>query len=154
MPNGSVTALCIAPTAGAPMQLVEVVTAIAGAGLEGDRYASGNGSFNREKTGTRQVTLINVRFFLGSGFSYVDTRRNIVTADVELMWLIGREFRIGEAVMRGVKYCDPCHRPTKLGGLERNFKEEFSDCGGLVAEVLESGIIRVCDEIIPPPKGY
>jgi MOSC domain-containing protein YiiM len=100
------------------------------------------------------VTLINGLFFEGSGFAYIDSRRNIVTLGVELMWLIGREFEVGEAKLRGIKYCDPCKRPSKLSGNDRSFEEVFHDRGGLVAEVLVSGIISVGDSVIPPVKGY
>ncbi|MDP3710755.1 MAG: MOSC domain-containing protein [bacterium] len=152
--NGTVVAIYVCPFAGGQMQHVETVEAIAGAGLMGDRYATGEGSFNRNRQGKRQVTLINAIFFPNSGFDYPDARRNIVTEGVELMWLIGREFRIGQARMRGLKYCDPCNRPSKLSGKEQSFQEVFFDRGGLVAEIIESGVIKVGNLIIPPPKGY
>ena len=136
------------------MQQVQEVEAIAGQGLKGDRYATGNGSFNKGKQGNRQVTLINGIFFEGSGFEFTDSRRNIITTGVELMWLVGREFQIGTTRFRGVKYCDPCNRPSELSGKEKSFKETFFDRGGLVAEIIESGMIKTGDEIIPPPKGY
>lgn len=149
-----VVAICICPVAGEPMQIVQEVEAIAGFGLKGDRYSTGNGSFNRGSQGNRQVTLINGIFFKGTDFNFVDSRRNIVTMGVELMWLIGREFQIGNAHFRGLKYCDPCNRPSKLSGKNKSFKEEFFDRGGIIAEVIESGTIRLGDPIIPPPKGY
>ena len=152
--NGSVIAIYIAPIAGAPMQKVEEVEAIAGVGLKGDRYAIGSGSFNKGRPGSRQVTLMNGIFFANSSFEYVESRRNIITDDIELMWLIGREFKIGTARMRGLKYCDPCMRPSHLAGKTASFRDEFSDRGGLVAEILESGVIKTGDAIIPPPKGY
>lgn len=155
MANGSVLALCIAPTAGAPMQLVEEVLAIAGQGLAGDRYCTGEGSFSKGVEGRRQVTLINGIFFPNSGFEYEDSRRNIVTFGVELMWLIGREFQVGQAVLRGVKYCDPCERPAKLANKKPlRFANAFHDRGGLVGEVVTGGVIRVHDAIITPDKGY
>ncbi len=154
MANGKVLAICICPVAGQAMHHVDKIEAIAGAGLRGDRYSTGEGSFNKGNPGRRQVTLINGRFFPGSGFEYIDSRRNIVTLDVELMWLIGRDFQVGNARMRGVKYCDPCNRPTKLSGKQKSFMETFHDCGGLVAEVIDGGLIRVNDLVIPPPKGY
>lgn len=152
--NGTVKALCIARRAGTPMQQRKRVYAIAGRGLKGDRYASGNGKFNQGAMGKRQVTLMNVRFFKGSGFKFTDTRRNIFTEGVELMWLVGREFTIGKARLRGIKYCDPCNRPSRLARKRKSFKEVFSDVGGIVAEVLQGGYIKVGDPIIPPPKGY
>jgi len=154
MAKGIVAMICISPAAGEAMQSVNEVLAIAGKGLEGDRYARNIGSFSKQKSGNRQVTLINGKFFESSTFKYKESRRNIITLGVELMWLIGRDFQIGEAVMRGVKYCDPCTRPSKLADKKKSFKEEFQDCGGLVAEIIEGGLIRVQDSIIPPPKDY
>src|SRR3989338_8400458 len=128
--NGTVAGICICPVAGGPMQALEEVEAIAGAGLKGDRYATGTGSYNRGKQGTRQVTLINGIFFAGNGFEPVDSRRNIVTMGVELMRLIGREFQIGTARFRGVKYCTPCARPSTLAGKDQSFEDAFFDRGG------------------------
>ena len=96
MVNGNVVAIFISPTAGGKMEEVETAEAVAGAGLAGDRYSMGEGSFNRKRLGRRQVTLINSLFFQDSGFEYAESRRNIVTQGIELMWLIGREFQIGE----------------------------------------------------------
>ena len=152
--HGRVAAICIGPKAGEPMMEIEQVLARAGMGLEGDRYCRGEGSFNKGAQGKRQVTLINGQFFPESGFRYVDSRRNIVTHDVELMDLIGKEFEIGDARMRGVKYCDPCTRPSKLSKIERSFKQAFSDRGGLVAEVIRDGVIHVGSSIVPPEKDY
>lgn len=154
MSNGKVLAIFIRPEAGALMQQVKEVHALVGQGLEGDAYARGEGSFNKGEQGRRQVTLINGIFFKGTGFEFADSRRNIVTEGVELMWLIGREFRIGMARFRGLKYCDPCNRPSKLAGKGQSFQEAFYDRGGLVAEVIEEGAICEGDEIVPPTKGY
>jgi hypothetical protein len=145
--------ICIATEAGAPMQFVNQATAIAGKGLEGDRYGEGRGSFNKKSPGRRQVTFMNYRFVLSSSFIMMDTRRNMFTLGVELMWLIGREFKIGDVTFKGVKYCEPCNRPSKLSG-KPDFDEVFHDGGGLVAEVLVGGIVRVGDAITPPPKEY
>lgn len=151
-----IVAICICPVAGGPMQSVQQVQAIAGAGLEGDRYARGEGSFNRGRQGKRQVTLMNTRFFPNSGFEFVDSRRNLFVEGVELMWLRDQdEFGFeGGVRMRGIKYCDPCLKPTKLSGKEASFKEAFQDCGGLVAEIIVGGVLHVNGVLIPPPKGY
>jgi MOSC domain-containing protein YiiM len=154
MPEGRVGAIFISPIKGGQMQHVEEVRAITGAGLEGDRYFAGTGSFNKGEPGKRQVTLINGAFFDGSSFEYSESRRNIITFEVELMWLIGREFQIGTARMRGVKYCDPCLRPGNLAGKKASFRDEFFDRGGLIASVVADGVIRTGDLIIPEPKRY
>lgn len=152
MKHGTVVAICICPAAGEAMESVPETVALAGRGLVGDRYADAAGSWNADKPGTRQVTLINARFFPGSGFDYVDSRRNIVTEGVELMDLIGKTFTVGQATLRGVRYCDPCARPGKLAGKEASFAEAFHDRGGLVAEILEGGSIAIGDAVIPPVK--
>ncbi|PCI29216.1 hypothetical protein COB55_02625 [Candidatus Wolfebacteria bacterium] len=154
MKNGIVEAICICSKRGEPMREVNEVEAIAGAGLAGDRYATGEGSFNRNAVGNRQVTLINGIFFENSPFGYLESRRNIVTLGVELMWLIGREFDIGEARMKGVKYCDPCVRPSKLLNKSEIFSTEFFDRGGLIADILQGGLIKKGDAIILPIKRY
>jgi len=151
---GRVVAIFISPAAGAAMKKVSEVEAIAHAGLKGDRYCAGKGSFSKGEIGKRQVTLINAAFFPGNGFTYAESRRNIVISGVELMWLIGREFKIGEAVFRGVKYCEPCPRPSTIACKKRSFKQAFADRGGLVAEVIMGGVIRAGDKIVPPPKEY
>jgi ABC-type nitrate/sulfonate/bicarbonate transport system substrate-binding protein len=51
MVNGNVVAIFIAPTAGGKMEEVTIAEAIAGAGLAGDRYSTGEGSFNRKRPG-------------------------------------------------------------------------------------------------------
>lgn len=151
--NGTVMAICISPNRGGPMKLVDLVEAIVGAGLSGDRYCIGEGSFNKGNVGKRQVTLMNAIFFKGTEFNYTDSRRNLFVEGTELMYLIGKEFTIGEVRMRGLKYCDPCDRPSKLSG-KPGFKENFHDRGGLVAEILTGGIIKMGDLLIPPDKGY
>ena len=152
--EGKIISICIAPEAGAPMHYVDSVRAIAGRGLEGDRYASAIGSYNQARPGARQVTFMNQRFFAGSGFTHQESRRNIAVLGVELMWLIGRMFHIGGVKFEGLKYCDPCARPGRLIGSNLSFAEAFSDRGGLVADILTDGVIRVGDVLVPPPKRY
>lgn len=136
------------------MLYVSEALALAGLGLQGDRYSACVGSYNKGSPGKRQVTLINGLFFAGSVFDYVDSRRNIVTLGVELMNLFGKEFQVGEARLRGLKYCDPCLRPGKIVGKQASFKEAFHDRGGLVAEILQGGLIKVGSPIVPPRKNH
>lgn len=152
--NGVVRAICICAIAGEPMREVLEVEAVASHGLTGDRYSAGEGSFNRGKQGDRQVTFMNAIFFKESGFEFRDSRRNIFVEGVELMWLIGREFQVSTARFRGIKYCDPCQRPSKLAGKTKSFRDTFLDRGGLLAEVIETGLIKIDDAVIPPSRGY
>lgn len=149
-----VLAIYVAEKAGEEMHLVQEAHAIAGQGLSGDRYSTGHGSFNRNKQGERQVSFMNAIFFPGTGFAYRESRRNIITVGVELLWLIGREFTISGVKFRGLRYLDPCDRPSKLSGNPRSFKYAFFDRGSIIAEVLESGTIKQGDTVVSPPKGY
>jgi MOSC domain-containing protein YiiM len=182
MSQGTVVAICVTSRKGEPMASVQEAMAVAGQGLRGDRYARGQGSWSRGQVGRRQITLINALFVQGSGFEYVETRRNIATSGVELMDLIGQKFSVGDAMLRGVKYCDPCLRPSVLTNKPRRmakrdlvkeqsrraeqsrrcsslmpdipFRDAFHDRGGLVAEVLSSGLIHVGSAVVPPSKHY
>lgn len=150
-------AIFTAHNAGGQMESRNEAWARAGRGLEGDRYCTGHGSWNKDQVGHRQVTFINATFFPDGHnnlFSWAETRRNLVVQGVELMWLIGREFEIGDAKFRGVKYCDPCERPSRLIGTSRSFHDTFQDRGGLVAEITGDGIIVVGNNVIIPKKRY
>ena len=151
MSTGRIAAICIGPDRGAPMRLVREVRAITGTGLEGDRYALGNDSFNQGRPGRRQVTLINGIFLRGSGFSYTDSRRNLVVFGIELMRLIGREFTVGDALLRGISYCEPCDRPSSLKG-KGDFRRAFYDRGGIIAEIISGGTIKVNDLVVLLPS--
>lgn len=146
---GKVAAIFIAPIGKAPMQEIQRIAAIEGRGLEGDRYCEGIGSFSKKNgPGTRQVTLINKRFFRGGGFKPIDTRRNILTEGIELMLLIGQEFDVDCARFRGVKYLTPCGSPKSSGDQPAPpFHREFFDAGGLIAEVIRGGEIKTGDDI-------
>ncbi len=37
-----------------------------------------------------------------------DPRRNVVTRGIALHELVGREFRVGNAVVFGIELCEPC----------------------------------------------
>ena len=100
------------------------------------------------------MTLINDLFVHGSGFNYLQTRRNIVVEDIELMDQIGHEFQIDDVVLRGIKYCDPCMRPSSLIDTHKSFRANFYDRGGLVADIIKGGPIKVGSIVIPRRKGY
>ncbi len=139
---------------GLPMVSLDQVMAIAGKGLEGDRYAEGRGAYSISRVPKiRHVSLISEEAIaeananLPDPFTDAETRRNIVTAGIELNELVGKEFLIGGIALRGVELCDPCHRPDKLAKKE-GFSQAFQNLGGLRAEILTSGLIAVRDEIV------
>lgn len=120
------------------------VRAIVGAGLEGDRYCT-NGD------PTKQITLTEAEALEASARDYGvelkndETRRNVLTRGVALNHLVGREFRVGPVRLRGLKLCEPCGHLQSLTGKE--MIKLLRHRGGLRAEILEGGVIKVGDAI-------
>ena len=157
--NGTVLALYIAQEKGRAMEERPNVSALAGIGLEGDRYALGGGAWSDSKRKTmRHVSLIaqeaidEANAALERPFERAETRRNIVTQGIDLNALVGKEFLVGSVRMRGVELCDPCGRPSKLSGKD-GFEAAFQLRGGLRAEILSSGPIAVGDAITDAPAN-
>ncbi|HEY4679598.1 MAG TPA: hypothetical protein VIJ01_20720, partial [Candidatus Angelobacter sp.] len=98
---GIVAALMIGPKRKQAMISVPEVRAIAGAGLEGDRYCREQGTFSR-KVLSNQITLIEMEALEAAERDYglklmaEESRRNVLTCGVALNHLVGREFQIGE----------------------------------------------------------
>src|SRR4029450_8638644 len=121
--RGQVVAIYTAPDKGAPMESRDGVEATAGVGLDGDRYAAGDGKYTRDDDdGKRAITLIEREAVAAAGreceieIGEQGARRNIVTGGVPLNHLVGRTFRVGGVVLRGFKLAEPC---TYLEGLTR-----------------------------------
>jgi MOSC domain-containing protein YiiM len=147
---GAVEAIYLAAAKKEPRRRVDAVLAIAGKGLEGDRYFGAPRGRSAKYAPERQVTLIEAEAIddvaaTGRAFTGADARRNVVTRGVRLNELVGRTFRVGQAVLRGVERCDPC---THLGRLTyAGVTRDLRDRGGLRAEVLVDGVIRVGDGV-------
>jgi MOSC domain-containing protein YiiM len=162
--RGTVVGIYTAPGEGAPMESHDEVRAVAGIGLDGDRYASGQGKYTRKTDdGKRAVTLIEreavaaARREYGIELEEHESRRNVVTEGVPLNHLVGRTFRVGDVVLRGFKLSEPC---TYLEGLTRSgVRKSLVHRAGLRAEILEGGTMNVGDtveavEIVEPkPDG-
>jgi MOSC domain-containing protein YiiM len=73
-------------------------------------------------------------------------RRNIVTRGIDVETLIGREFQLGTAILRGLKRYPPCRHLAELCGAPELIKY-LAYCGGIGAEVVVSGVIAVGDAI-------
>jgi MOSC domain-containing protein YiiM len=152
MSQGKVISIHIAAVAAAPIKSVAEVIALAGRGLEGDRYANKLGTYSNEPGSGRDVTLIeceaiealerDYQIKLASGQS----RRNIVTRGVALNHLVGKEFSIGAVVLRGTRLCDPCAHMEKL--TVKGAMRGLIHRGGLRAEIIAGGVIRIGDPIV------
>jgi MOSC domain-containing protein YiiM len=125
------------------MRSLEQVRAVAGKGIEGDRYFGSD-------VGT-QVTLIEaeaieaVEGHVGLKLGLGDPRRNVVTRGIVLNDLLDLEFEVGGVRLRGIRLSEPCQHladqtdPRILKGLAHK--------GGLKCEILNDGTIHVGDRV-------
>jgi MOSC domain-containing protein YiiM len=144
---GMVTWIGIRPTRRAPMDILSEVFAVAGKGLEGDRYSGG---------GKRQLTLIQEEHLaaIGSilGGNTIDasiTRRNIVIRGINLLSLKGKTFKIGEAIVEYTGECHPCSRMEEALG--KGGYNAMRGHGGITARIVKSGKIRIGDAVTRLP---
>ncbi|MEK0451689.1 MAG: hypothetical protein RL088_3957 [Verrucomicrobiota bacterium] len=151
--NAFLAGIYISPTATALPTAVDSVRALAGRGLDGDRYAMGCGTFS-DRPGRRDVTLIEAeeieRFSRESGhaFDAAMSRRNLLTSGVRLNDLVGREFHVGPVLLRGLRLCEPCTHLERVTGLP--VLAGLVHRAGLYAEILNDGELRIGDTIVVP----
>lgn len=143
--QGSVSEIFVAPESAAPMVSLPSVRAFKDRGLEGDRFF--RDSWNAVSRPDKSVSLIEDEVLelaakeLGLERIGILTRRNIVSRGVPLIELLGREFTVGGARMRGIRLFEPCGHlvaVTKLPGIFKALEHR----SGLKAEVLSDGTIR------------
>src|SRR5690349_8084963 len=151
MQKPSILSIHIAATAAALISSLESVRAIVGKGLEGDRYFKGTGTFSAEPGSGREITLIEMeaiealRRDYGIELAPAHARRNLVTRSVALNHLVGQEFKVGDVIVRGTRLCEPCSHLEKLTA--RGVTRGLIHRGGLRAEIVAGGVIRVGDPI-------
>ena len=133
------------------MKSVEEVRAWPGRGLEGDRYSRKAGTYSDRDGADREITLIETEALdallrdYGVALDPGETRRNVATRGVPLNHFVGRVFRVGEATARGLRLCEPCSHMERLAG--KRIRAGLVHRGGLRAQVLTEGVIRVGDEV-------
>ena len=150
---GRVEAIHIAPAGEAPMVAVERVRAIEGVGLEGDRYATRTGTWSPDPRVDRDITLIEAEVVEdlaatdGIHLEPGETRRNVTTRGIRLNDLVGRRFRVGDALCEGTRLCEPCqHLTDQLG---KPILRPLTHRAGLRAHIVEGGDIEIGAEIAP-----
>lgn len=148
---GKIISIQITPDGEGKLGSVDQVKAVAGQGLEGDRYFNRTGTYSKKHDPTREATFIEAEALEALGRDYslelsgIESRRNITTRGVALNHFVGRTFRIGEAVFKGLKLCEPCGHLEQMTG--RQVRAGLVHRGGLRAEILQSGMVRVGDSI-------
>jgi MOSC domain-containing protein YiiM len=149
---GRVEAIHLADVAAGPMRSVPRVRAIAGVGLEGDRYATGSGTYSPDPRTDRHITLIEAEEIeaLAARDGIVlepgETRRNVTTRGIRLNDLVGRRFRVGPVECEATRLCEPCQGLTDL--LQKPVLKPLAHRAGLRALILSGGEIALGDEVV------
>lgn len=156
---GTLLHIHIAPSASYEMEELAQANLIAGRGIEGDRYFLGTGTYS-SKPDVRDITLIEAEVLeqLKAGEPKIpgitldlqpkDHRRNLTTKGVPLNHLVGKRFKVGDAILRGARLNFPCQYIEELLGMPRLF-EGLLNRSGLNCAIEKGGIIRPGDRIIP-----
>ena len=153
---GVVEAIHIAATAAERVRPVGAVRAIAGVGLDGDRYASGRGHY-RDARVSRDLTLVEAEAIEalardhGIEVAPGETRRNITTRGIDLNALVGRRFWVGEVLCHGTRLCEPCVYLAELTG--KPLLRALVHRGGLRADILRGGFIQSGDQVRPADEA-
>jgi MOSC domain-containing protein YiiM len=144
MDDGRVEQINIGPEEQLPAP-VERVRALAGKGLEGNRY------FYEDAPSGRALTLIAAEALeafqaeTGTPLSAAESRRNVLTRGIDLNALVGRRFRVGEVECLGVELCEPCQHLESVTypGVVKGMVHR----AGLNADILTDGEIAVGDAV-------
>jgi MOSC domain-containing protein YiiM len=146
--SGHVEGIFIAAERGELPAPVERVRALAGRGLEGNRYYWEKG----DAPPGRGVTLIAAEAMdavAQDGIVSIEpaaTRRNVLTRGIDVNDLVGKRFRIGDVECRGVELCEPC---AHLEGMTQpGVVKAFVHRAGLNADILSDGEISVGDAVV------
>ncbi len=144
---GSIEAIYVSAKHGEQKVSIPEAELRAKVGLIGDRYA-GHGIVSIIEA--EAVDAFNVT--TGLTVSPDDTGRNVVTRGIRLNDLVGRTFRIGEAVLKGFELCEPC---LVLGGRlatasvrPHEVVKAFTHSAGIRAQVVASGQVSAGDQIV------
>jgi MOSC domain-containing protein YiiM len=143
--SGRVEGINIGPERELPAP-VERVRALAGRGLEGNRY------FYDEAPPGRALTLIAAeaieafRDETGIPLTAAESRRNVLTRGIDLNALVGKRFRVGEVECVGVELCEPCQHLESVThpGVVKGMVHR----AGLNADILTDGEIAVGDPVV------
>jgi MOSC domain-containing protein YiiM len=150
--QGSLRHIHLATEGRAPMQERMTALLIAGQGIDGDRYATGRGHYSAFPD-IREVTLIETETLDALARDHAITllpeehRRNLTVEGVPLNHLVGRRFRLGEAVLEGGRLNTPCRYLDLVTG--KAVCDLLVHRSGLNARILSGGTIRPGDAIRP-----
>lgn len=147
--RGTVEEIYITDRGSAPMERVDEVEAVAGKGLRGDRYMMGTGYWSTYDL--CQVTLIaaedieHIARETDLEITAGQHRRNIITRGIDFDLLVGKTFRVGEALFGYDRPRPPCRYVQSI--TQPGMTKALGGRAGICCRILESGTIRPSDPI-------
>ena len=147
--QGKVERIYVAPQGGVEMQKVSQVEALAGCGLEGDRYCSRTGYWT--DVDECQVTLItaedleDIQRITGVRVDNGEHRRNLITRGIDLESLSGKQFQVGQAILEYDRPRPPCSYIQSI--TQPGMTRALAGHSGICARVVQSGLIQEEDSI-------
>jgi len=143
---GKVVEIGITDKKGSQIKKVDSVDVFKGKGLLNER------KFRENNLKESQITLIeieNINHFnkiSKTNIEAIDFRRNIITENIRLNELVGKEFFIGKVKLKAHDLCRPCkYLQEKLK--QSNFVKELLHTAGIRCEIMTDGKINVGDGI-------
>jgi MOSC domain-containing protein YiiM len=158
--SGTLLHIHVSPGASQPMRALDQARCVEGRGIEGDRYFLGTGTYSPKRE-VREVTLIEQEVLdallrndppLQGGpveLRPEEHRRNLTVRGVPLNHLVGRRFRVGEAILRGGRLNFPCKYLQDL--LQKPVFLPLYNRSGLNCSIERGGVIRAGDPVLPLP---
>ena len=143
----------IAKTSGAVPQAILSAELISAQGIKGDRYFNDKrlSSSPTKNDPSTEITLIEQEQIdqfntqHDRQYSYGDFRRNIITHGIPLNSLVDKVFLLGNVQLKGIMLCEPCAQLAE--NLDPLLFPHLLNKGGLRAQILSSGNIKLGDEI-------
>lgn len=147
-----------------PMIGKQSVVLVRGVGIDGDRYATGNGTYQAFKEPGRQLTVISGDSAHASMCGLPrspkggvgDLRRNVVVTGMtasELSDAIGSNLKLGECVVLVHRRCVPCMYNERLNR-SPGLMEATWEAGGVNCEILRGGNLAVGDAVEVEAGSY
>ena len=155
---GKLLFIHIADSASQDMKELTQAELVAGKGIKGDRYYSGTGNYSHIPD-IREVTIIEKEVLDAleqnqpplQDKSIIlkphEHRRNLTTEGVPLNYLVGKRFKIGDAILEGGRLNFPCKYLEDL--LKRKLVLPLYNRSGLNCKIIQSGTITQGDLIEP-----
>ena len=122
-----------------PLEAADAVEVKTGAGIAGDRYG------DKDITLFEAEAIEDLKTDTGIELKPGEIRRNVMTRGISLNDLLGHRIRVGEVEAVVTELCHPCSHLQKL--TQPGVLRGLVNRGGLNADVVDGGAIRVGDQI-------